>query len=181
MIFNPSLQRTPSPPAEIARWASNCTPDNRHKEQIEMAKNIWRMGGARAVESSPGLKTNGEYSGLYRTKNASALPVTTLRDEPAQRHLATTTRQLLNAGEPFSGFIAVRQVDHVILRIGHHPVHGISAHADRPTSHAGGKIEVITASGKKVVSSRNDFFGQLLEDEIPESQIEAFCIANWYA
>ncbi len=92
-----------------------------------------------------------------------------------------SARQLLNEGESFPGFLAVRRADHVTLLIGSHPTHGLSAYADRPTSHDGGRIEIITAVGKKIISSRNDFFGLLLEAEIPESQIEAFCIANWRA
>lgn len=146
-----------------------------------MSKKIWDIGVGRPVESSPGLKTNGDYSGLYRAKNADAEPVETRHGQQAQAYLHETSRQLLNEGESFSGFMATRRVDHVTLHIGLHPAHGISAHADRPTSHLGGGIEIITSSGKSVVSSRNDFFGQLLGAEIPEHQIEAFCIANWHA
>ena len=147
-----------------------------------MPKKIWDMGVGRAVESSPGLKTNGEFSGLYRERNATAPATVIVRHEAqAQAHINTSNRRLLNEGELFPGFIATRRVDHVTLFIGMHPTHGLSAYADRPTSHTGGRIEIVTADGRKIVSSRNNFFGHLLEAEIPESQIEAFCVANWRA
>jgi hypothetical protein len=147
-----------------------------------MPKKIWDMTVGRPVEDSPGLKTSGEYSGLYKQRNATALaPIVDIHGTKAQEHFNISVRQSMNEGAYFSGYLAERRVAHVTLFIGLHPTHGLSAYAKRPTSHAGNRIEIITVAGSKIISSRNDFFGQLLEAEIPEIEIEAFCTANWYA
>lgn len=147
-----------------------------------MPKKIWDMSVGRAVESSPGLKTNGEFSGLYRERNATAAAAVLVhRDAKAQDYVDISNRQKLNEGELFSGYLAMRRVEHVTLHIGMHPTHGLSAYVDRPTSHTGGRIEIVTADEQRIVLFRRDFFGKLLDAEIPESHIEAFCVANWHA
>lgn len=135
-----------------------------------MPKKVWDMDVGRPAESSPGVKTSGDYSGLYKARNATTrAPVVVSHGEQAQAHLNISARQLLNEGEYFSGFLAERRVDHVTLFIGSHPTHGLSAYADRATSHAEGRIEIITVAGTKIVSSRNDFFGLLFDGEISSS------------
>lgn len=147
-----------------------------------MPKKVWEMDVGRPAESSPGVKTSGDYSGLYRAKNAEVpAPVAMNHGQQAQEHLNISTRRLLNEGDYFSGYLAERRVDHVTLFIGSHPTHGLSAYADRPTSHADGRIEIITSAGANVTSSRSDFFGVLLGSEIPEALIQQFCITNWRA
>lgn len=148
-----------------------------------MPKKIWDMDVGWAVDSSPGTKTIGDYSGLYKSKNSLAEPVRNLhRGSDAQRHLNVTLRRRLNEGADFVGFLVSRNVDHVTLHIGMHPIYGLSAYADRVTSHADGRIEVIASNAKApVLLTRSEFFGQLLAEEVPEARIAEFCQLHWHA
>ena len=139
-----------------------------------MPKKIWDMNVGRPVESSPGSKTIGDYSGLHKPGNTIAQPVlANICGTGAQQHLDVSFRRTLNEGENFSGFLVSKKVDHVTLHIGTHPIHGLSAYADRLTSHADGRIEVIVfGATRPVVLSRNEYFSQLLEAEIPEAAID---------
>lgn len=147
-----------------------------------MPKKVWDMVTGSTVESTSGSKIIGDYFGLHKPVNATAKPLENQKHgAEAQQHLERTSRQKLNEGEDFKGSIATRQVDHVTLHIGIHPVHGLSAYADRPTSHANGRIEVfLSGSATPVVLSRQEFFGQLLEEDPPEKAIDEFCQEHWH-
>lgn len=148
-----------------------------------MPKKIWDTVSSSRVESSPGSKIVGDYFGLHKPAQATPNPIQNLKHSvDAQHHLERTTRRALNTGTDFVGFLASRKVDHVTLHIGTHPVYGISAYAERPTSHADGRIEVLVAGANKPVTlSRAEFFGQLIEEPLPDARIEEFCRQHWYA
>jgi hypothetical protein len=61
-----------------------------------------------------------------------------------------------------------------------HPIYGLSAHIDRPTSHPDRKIEVIAGhEAKQVVISRNDFYSALLVEPISDAKLAEFVKRCW--
>jgi hypothetical protein len=146
-----------------------------------MTKSIWGADPGSPVETSGGGKVTGEYFGLHQAKNEKEVGALSHNlGSSAATHIERSKRMSLNEGVLFGGFLVSRQVDHVILHIGMHPLHGLSAHIDRPTSHSGGRIEVITSNEpKQVVISRNEFYSELLVNPIADTQIDEFVKKHW--
>ncbi len=58
--------------------------------------------------------------------------------DKAAGHVDATKRRSLNEGDDFLGSLIRRQVGLVFLYVGMHPVHGVSAVVDVPSSHRSG-------------------------------------------
>lgn len=146
-----------------------------------MTKSVWGADPGSPVETSGGGKTAGAYFGLHKVKNEKEVgALSSNLGSSAEAQIERSKRLSLNEGVLFDGFLVSRQADHVMLHIGMHPIHGLSAHIDRPTSHSGGRIEVITSNQpKQVVMSRNEFYSELGVNPIAEAQIDEFVKLHW--
>lgn len=149
-----------------------------------MANKIWEEGAVHnlaAAETSKGKTVIQDFSGLHRDKNAAPSSVKNQKSgDRAQSHVEETARRLLNDGDDFSGFLARTLVGHVYLYVGTHSVHGLTAIADVPSSHADKKVEVfIGDTSQTLLLSRNEYFGHLTIGPTPTSDIDQIC-QNFY-
>jgi hypothetical protein len=146
-----------------------------------MAHKIWGVDLGLPVETSGGGNINGEYSGFHKPQSATQIGgLRHLSGSAAQRQVDAAERLRLNDGESFRGTLVNRRVDHVSLYIGTHPIHGLSAYIDRPTSHAGATIEIVTdKSDAPVTLHKTNFFSQLLEEDVPKDLLDEFCKKFW--
>ena len=143
-----------------------------------MTQKIWDADGRlRSAAQSPGLKTSGDYSGLYRQANASAAPVeNSLTGEDAQAHLEKIKREQLNEGNYFDGYLAGRQIGSDSILIGEHSTLGLCVYRDKPSTFSHGRIEVLPDGGpKRVVLKREEFFPYLAIESISPESIESVC------
>lgn len=141
----------------------------------------WAVHNLRAAETASGKKVIEDYSGMHRPKNAGPGWVENhKRGDKAVRHVDATKRRSLNQGDDFSGFLVRRPVGHVFLYIGTHPVHGVSAVVDVPSSHTENKVQILIGdTSQNILLGRNEFFGQLKEEPTQEDAVDEICQAYY--
>ena len=150
------------------------------KRSDEVANKVWQEGAVhnlKAAETSQGKTVIQDYSGLYRSKNAEPMLTENHKSgDQAHFHVEKTKRYLLNDGDDFSGFLVRTQVGHVHLYIGTHPVHGVTAIVDVPSSHSERKIEILLGdTSQTILLSRNEYFGQLEVESTSANDIDQIC------
>jgi hypothetical protein len=144
-----------------------------------MSKHLWgTVYSLRPAESSPGEGIAQDYFGFYVESNRSSPNANTTLGRDAEELAERRERERLNEGKPFSGFVAKCHVAHVRLLVGRHLRHGLCAYVDELTSHANNKIEILSEGTKiRTIVARNEFFDNLLNEELSASDIEAVCRA----
>lgn len=145
-----------------------------------MANNIWAEGRVYyldAVDAPRGRTTSADYSGLHRYADAAQSGASlTARGSAAQEQADIRTREALNEGIDFVGYLIRRKCAHVDLLIGNHATLGVVALVDVPTSHSDNKVEVLfhNVSTKRLLS-RNDFFNHLEIEPLTDDMVEQVC------
>jgi len=145
-----------------------------------MSRNLWgTVYHLKPAEASPGTGISQDYFGFHVESNrTAAADAQTFHTTEAETLAELTERRRLNEGNEFSGHLANCRVGHVRLIVVNHTLHGICAYVDEMTSHANNLIEIISGDAKsRRISTRNDFFGNLSDDELSEEDIESVCRA----
>lgn len=149
-----------------------------------MANKIWKEGAVhnlQGAETSRGKTVIEDFSGLHRPKNAGPGPIENYKyGGKALSHLEETKRRSLNDGDNFSGYLVRLPVGEFFLYVGTHPVHGVSAVVDVPSSHPEKKVQVLIGdTSQHLLLSRSEFFGQLIPEPTPHDAIEQICKAYY--
>lgn len=144
-----------------------------------MSKHLWgNVYRLTPAETSPGAGIAQDYFGFHVESNRTESPGTTKFGRDAEAMAEESERARLNEGKQFSGFLAPCQVANVWLLVGRHARYGLCAYVDQMTSHADNRIEILLADMRaKRVLSRNEFFDDLLAEEIPMSELKLVCLS----